>query len=77
MIRYALICSKEHVFEEWFSSSADYDDQAKAGQIVCPDCGDTKISKTIMAPNIGKQSRPEPCRAAAPACASRGCPMAG
>jgi hypothetical protein len=29
MIRYSLICDKEHEFDGWFGSSADFDTQAK------------------------------------------------
>ena len=31
MIRYALICHHDHEFEGWFSNSADFDTQQKAG----------------------------------------------
>ena len=30
MIRYDLICTREHEFEGWFSSSSDYDEQSNA-----------------------------------------------
>tara|TARA_B100001540_G_scaffold194095_1_gene171023 strand:- start:299 stop:757 length:459 start_codon:yes stop_codon:yes gene_type:complete len=52
MIIYQLRCSKSHEFEAWFRDSKAYDAQAEAGDIVCPHCGDTSISKGIMAPNI-------------------------
>jgi len=68
MIRYAVQCSKGHVFEEWFSKSSDYDAKAAEGQITCPECGDTQISKTIMAPNVAKPSAPAPM----PSCAAGG-----
>ncbi|MGB0908621.1 MAG: DUF1178 family protein [Maricaulaceae bacterium] len=52
MIKYALICSHEHVFDVWFSKSSDYEDQLKAGYLSCPHCADTNIEKAIMAPNV-------------------------
>ena len=52
MIRYALICEKEHEFEGWFSSSSDYDAQAKSGLLICPVCGTAKVEKAIMAPAV-------------------------
>ncbi len=52
MIRYALICEKDHEFEGWFSSSSDYDEQAKSGLLTCPVCGTAKVEKAIMAPAV-------------------------
>ena len=52
MIRYNLICEFEHEFEGWFSSSADYDEQAKAGLLSCPVCATRSVEKAIMAPAV-------------------------
>ena len=52
MIKYALICSLEHVFDVWFSKSSDYEEQLAAGYLSCPHCGDMNIEKAIMAPNV-------------------------
>lgn len=52
MIRYNLICAKDHEFEGWFSSSSDYDDQAASGLVSCPACGTKKVEKAIMAPAV-------------------------
>ena len=57
MIRYRLQCNKSHEFEAWFGSSAAYDRQAKRGLVECPDCGSTKVSKTLMAPGVATRSR--------------------
>ena len=56
MISFNIRCSKEHVFEAWFNNSSAYEAQAKAGEIACPICGDTKVEKAPMAPrvNMGK-----------------------
>lgn len=52
MIVYQLHCSNGHEFEAWFRDSKTYDHQAKHGDVDCPHCGDTSVSKSIMAPNI-------------------------
>ncbi|WP_427452937.1 DUF1178 family protein [Litorimonas sp. WD9-15] len=52
MIRYTLICDHDHEFEGWFSSSSDYDDQAKSGLLTCPICESVNVEKAIMAPAI-------------------------
>jgi hypothetical protein len=52
MIRYALACAKGHAFESWFPNSAAYDKQAKRGLVTCPACGDSKVEKAIMAPQL-------------------------
>ncbi len=53
MIRYQLQCDKDHGFEAWFTNSAAYDKQVKRKLVTCPECGSTKVSKSIMAPNVG------------------------
>lgn len=52
MIRYALNCEHDHPFEAWFSSSADYDDQAGRGLVECPFCSSRAVRKAIMAPAV-------------------------
>ena len=52
MIRYALVCARDHEFEGWFAASVDYDEQAKRGLIECPVCGDRQVRKAIMAPAV-------------------------
>lgn len=69
MIRYALQCSKDHSFESWFQSASAYDALLASGHIACPTCGDSAITKALMAPNVrpagstadpGKPSLSEP-----------------
>ncbi|MHA1598872.1 MAG: DUF1178 family protein [Alphaproteobacteria bacterium] len=57
MIHYQLRCSRDHEFEAWFRSSASFDAQCKRGDIDCPVCGDLDISKALMAPSLGKNTR--------------------
>ena len=54
MIRYALLCEKDHEFDGWFSSSSGFDAQVAAGDVLCPHCGSSKVRKALMAPSIGK-----------------------
>ena len=52
MIKYSLICDKEHAFEGWFSSGQDFDAQQKRNLVTCPICESGKIEKSLMAPSI-------------------------
>jgi hypothetical protein len=52
MIRYALICDRDHAFEGWFGNSGDYDDQQGRGLLDCPMCGSKAVRKQIMAPAV-------------------------
>ena len=58
MVVYDLKCAKAHVFEAWFRDSAAFDDQAKAGKVVCPDCGSKKVARAPMAPNVASRKEP-------------------
>lgn len=50
MIRFSLRCHRDHEFEAWFRSSADYD---KGTGTACPICGSQKVEKVLMAPALG------------------------
>jgi hypothetical protein len=52
MISFDLKCDSGHIFEGWFRSSADYEAQRTAGQVVCPVCGDHGVVKAVMAPAV-------------------------
>ena len=56
MIKYSLICDKDHNFEAWFSDSSTCDSQLKKSKVECPLCGSKKITKSIMAPSIPSKS---------------------
>jgi hypothetical protein len=69
MILFTLRCAGEHEFEGWFRNNAAYDAQSAAGEIACPVCGDSKITKAPMAPQISRsrgdaQPTPEQMRKA-------------
>ena len=52
MIRFSLLCEKDHEFEGWFSSSKDFDGQSKRGLVQCPVCGSKQVGKALMAPAV-------------------------
>ena len=54
MIVFDLVCGDGgHVFEGWFASTADFEDQQERGLISCPLCGSAVVDKAPMAPRIG------------------------
>lgn len=58
-----LKCSHQHVFEGWFASEEDFQDQNERGLVSCPICGQTAIEKQLSAPrlNLGAaQDAPAP-----------------
>ncbi len=52
MILYDLNCENKHVFEAWFSSSTQYEEQRKKKLINCPFCNSSKVKKALMAPKL-------------------------
>ena len=48
MILFDLQCEKDHKFECWFASSANYQEQLKNKMIACPYCNSTKINKALI-----------------------------
>ena len=65
MIRYNLVCDREHHFEGWFRDSAAFQAQCAAGQLSCPECASTAVRKSLMAPSIGGGPKAEARRATA------------
>ena len=86
MIKYTVACSKGHKFEEWFDSIKIYEEMEQAGSIKCPICGDTKITRAVMAPKVvssAVSNAKASCSAekkfgssCGSACSSGGCPFA-
>jgi hypothetical protein len=56
MIRYRLKCRKGHEFDAWFANGTAYEKQAKAKLLCCAKCGNTQVSKALMAPKVAKRS---------------------
>lgn len=59
MIVFDLKCGNAHVFEAWFGSSADYEDQCARRLVQCPICGDGTVGKAVMAPRLGGKAPAE------------------
>jgi hypothetical protein len=54
LIIFDLRCGMQgHVFEAWFGSSDDYEEQQSRGLVACPICGSKAIAKAPMAPSLG------------------------
>jgi len=54
-----LQCGHQHVFEGWFGSEDDFQDQRSRGLVQCPMCGDASISKRLSAPRLNLGSSRE------------------
>jgi hypothetical protein len=59
LIRFSLICEREHEFEAWFRSNDDFDTQKKRGFVDCPSCGSHRIEKALMAPAVSTGRKQE------------------
>ena len=60
MILFTLRCGAGHEFEAWFQDGAGFEAQQAAGEIACPHCGDVKVEKAVMAPNIARSREARP-----------------
>jgi hypothetical protein len=57
MMVFDLVCANKHTFEAWFKDSKAFDGLRKRGQVQCPTCGDDKVDKALMAPNISTSKK--------------------
>jgi len=60
-----LRCDQDHAFEGWFASTDAFDAQVAGGQVQCPLCGSTVISKALSAPRLNLGAEPPRERQAA------------
>lgn len=61
MIHYQLRCGQNHEFDGWFKDSTTFERQAKRGLVECPICGDTKVTRALMAPAVTtREAAPPP-----------------
>ncbi len=61
MIVFDLQCSDScNVFEAWFRSSADYEEQRAAGLVQCPFCQSADVTKAPMAPRVPRKGSDNP-----------------
>lgn len=57
MIRYALKCRNDHGFESWFQSAEAYDSLRASGLVVCPECQDEAVEKSLMSPQVASSRK--------------------
>ena len=60
MIRYSLRCDREHLFDSWFGSSADFDRLTAAGLVACAVCDLSLSRRTSWRRTSRPRPRPEP-----------------
>ena len=60
MILFALRCAHGHEFDGWFRDSDAFEAQRQAGDIACPECGDTSVDKALMAPRLARTRDTKP-----------------
>lgn len=60
MILFALRCGQGHEFEGWFRDGDGFEAQQQAGDIACPECGDTAVEKALMAPRVTRSRDAKP-----------------
>lgn len=62
MMHYQLRCTARHEFDGWFKDSSAFDRQAKRGLIECPQCGDSRVERAMMAPRLTGRAAMPPVR---------------
>jgi hypothetical protein len=61
MIVFDLQCSDGcDLFEVWFRSNADYEEQRAAGLVQCPYCQSADVAKAPMAPRVPRKGSDNP-----------------
>ena len=63
MIAIDLKCSQEHYFEGWFAGLEAFDRQQRNGEIQCPVCEDTQISRVLSPVAIRRHGESPPANA--------------
>lgn len=56
VIVYELSCGNDHRFEGWFASAGDFQEQTKSKFLICPLCGDERITRLPHASYVNKSS---------------------
>jgi hypothetical protein len=64
VIIFDLKCAQGHVFEGWFGSTRDYEDQKARSLVSCPLCGSGEVEKAVMAPAVSPKGNRSPSRPA-------------
>ena len=71
MIVYNLACEHLHLFEGWFGSPADFENQRDRGLVECPVCASTTVERKLHAPRINRGAQQSAASAASEASESR------
>lgn len=53
-----LHCPAGHVFEGWFASEDDFQNQLQRQLVQCPMCGDADVTKRLSAPRLNLGAQP-------------------
>lgn len=61
-----LHCDQGHVFEGWFGSESDFQNQLARDLIACPICNSTTVRKGLSAPRLNMGAKPNPSALKAP-----------
>jgi hypothetical protein len=56
VIVYDLGCGNDHRFEGWFASGLDFEEQTESKLLMCPLCGDARITRLPHASHVSKCS---------------------
>jgi hypothetical protein len=65
MIVFDLRClERGELFEGWFRSSAEYQEQSERGLVQCPFCQSSRVEKAPMAPGLPRRANRGPDRQA-------------
>lgn len=68
---FRLRCAQGHDFEGWFASGEEFDRQQAAGEVGCPLCDESAVTRLPSAPYINTGARPA---ATVPVAAAGGVP---
>ncbi len=60
MIHYQLRCPSDHAFDGWFKNSDAFERQAAEGLLSCPHCGDSGVTRALMAPALTRREAAAP-----------------
>ncbi|WP_298680214.1 DUF1178 family protein [uncultured Lentibacter sp.] len=68
MISFSLKCAQGHSFDSWFQSSEAYEKLQQQGMVACAVCGDSAVTKSLMAPRVSRaRSKGQPGALSQPA----------
>lgn len=78
MIVFDLRCAGGHLFEEWFASTAEYEEKLARHAIACPECGGREVTQALSSPRINSGAAAAPMTPCGlPACAGGACQLSG